>query len=73
MNYEIEGLCTMLPMFTSKEEFLDMANNTQAAPLAFAAAERRYAAPAGTTINIDAQTDEQRNFLNAVKMMKEDK
>ena len=62
VNYEIEGMMTMLPLYTDKAGFTRMANGEREAATSFRNASSQ-AVPAGTVVNETAQTDEQKSFF----------
>jgi hypothetical protein len=72
VSYAIEGVHTAKPLTCDKDTFVQLANQTAEASLILAGVIEQYATLPGTTINIDQQTDEQRDFLAKVMGMKED-
>ncbi len=69
VNYEIEGLCTIDALMTSKEGFVRLANGEPEAVSDFQTISAEYGAPAGTVINAEARTPEQNAFFAALDKM----
>ncbi len=69
VNYIVEGIHTILPMFTSKTAFLDMVNGGKA----LFDAGNPICPTNVEVINPHAQTQEQRDFIAKVLAMPEDK
>lgn len=68
VNYVIEGLTTMEALWTDKQSFTRMANGDSGTRDVFQNASQ-IAVPAGTVINPEAQTDEQKAFFEALAKM----